>query len=225
MKPLSADSVLARGLGWLAAAVIRHPRRFVYPQLVLFLACLALTATRLQFDMNQDDLVGPNQKYHRSFLALHREFPRLENELVVVVESDEAEKNRQFIERLAMKMAPQTNWFSDIFYQQNLAMLGTKALFYVPTNDLASIAATLRQDQPFIRQFMRTTNLVSFFEQVNTAFRTAPRQANAQTESLVQSLPVLTRILTQADAALEMPGTPPPPGIACSPRIRPTMPW
>ncbi len=214
MKPLSADSVLARGLGWLAAAVIRHPRRFVYPQLVLFLACLALTATRLQFDMNQDDLVGPNQKYHRSFLALHREFPRLENELVVVVESDEAEKNRQFIERLAMKMAPQTNWFSDIFYQQNLAMLGTKALFYVPTNDLASIAATLRQDQPFIRQFMRTTNLVSFFEQVNTAFRTAPRQANAQTESLVQSLPVLTRILTQADAALEMPGTPPPPGIA-----------
>ena len=164
--------------------------------------------------MNQDDLVGPNQKYHQNFLALQKEFPQQGNDLVVVVESEDIEKNRQFVERLAAKMAPETNLFQDIFYQHDLAMMGTKALFFVPTNDLAAIQTTLHDDLPFIRQFTQTTNLVTFFEQINTEFRTTPRETNAQTESLVQSLPVLTRILTQANAALQMPGKPPSPGVA-----------
>lgn len=214
MKALSADTLLARTLAWLAAAVCRHPRWFVYPQLVLVLASVVVTVAFLQFDMNQDDLVGPNLKYHKNFLALQKEFPNQGDDLAVVVESEDVEKNRQFVERLAMKMAPETNLFLNIFYQQDFAVLGTKALFFVPTNDLASIEAKLHDDFPFIQKFTQTTNLISFFEQINTAFRTTPREANAQTESLAQSLPVLTRILTQASAALQMPGHPPSPGVA-----------
>jgi hypothetical protein len=214
MKALSADSLLARMLAWLAAAVCRHPRWFFYPQLALLLASVAVSVAFLQFDMNQDNLVGPNLKYHRNFLALQKEFPQQGSDLAVVVESEDTEKNRQFVERLAMKMAPETNLFLNIFYQQDFAVLGTKALFFVPTNDLASIQTKLRDDFPFIQKFTRTTNLVSFFEQINTAFHTTPREANAQTESLAQALPVLTRILTQANAALQMPGQPPSPGVA-----------
>ena len=213
MKALSADSLLARLLGKLAMAICRYPRWFLYPQVMLFLASIGVTAF-LQFDMNQDNLVGPNLKDHRNFLALQKEFPEQGNDLVVVVESGDVEKNRQFVERLAMKMASETNLFRDVFYQQDLAVLGTKALFFVPTNDLAAIQAKLRDGLPFIQQFTQTTNLVTFFEQVNTSFRTAPRGTNAQTDSLVQSLPVLTRILTQAAADLQMPGEPPSPGVA-----------
>ncbi len=214
MKALSEDSLLARALARLAAAVCRHPRWFVWPQVALLLASVAATVALLQFDMNQDDLVGPNLKYHKNFLALQKEFPQQGSDLAVVVESEDVEKNRQFVERLAMKMAPETNLFLNIFYQQDFAVLGTKALFFVPTNDLASIQAKLHDSFPFIQKFTQTTNLVMFFEEINTAFRTAPREENAQTESLVQSLPVLTRILAQADAALQMPGQPPSPGVA-----------
>jgi len=214
MKALSADSLLARLLAMLAAAVCRHPRWFVYPQAALFLVCVLYTVGYLQTDMNRDNLVGPNQKYHQTFLALQKEFPQQGNDLAVVVESEDTEKNRQFVERLAAKMAPETNLFCDLFYQHDLPMMGTKALFFVPTNDLATIQTMLHDDMPFIRQFTQTTNLVSFFEQINTAFRTAPRETNAQTESLVQALPVLTRILTQAADGLQMPGQPPSPGVA-----------
>jgi hypothetical protein len=214
MKALSTDSLLARLLGKLAAAVIRRPRWFVYPQLALFVASILVTVAWLQFDTNRDDLVGPNLKYHRNFLALQKEFPQQGDDLVVVVESGDTEKNRQYVERLAAKMTPETNLFRDVFYQQNPAMLGTKALFFVPTNDLAAIQTTLHDDLPFIRQFTQTTNLISFFEQINTAFRTAPRETNAQTESLVQALPVLQRIVTQAADDLQMPGKPPSPGVA-----------
>jgi len=214
MKALSADTFLARLLGKLAAAVIRHPRWFVWPQLALLVASIAVTVVFLQFDTNRDDLVGSNLKYQRNFLALQKEFPQQGNDLVVVVQSDDLEKNRQFIERLAAKMMPETNLFRDVFYQHDLAMMGTKALFFVPETNLADIRTTLHNDSPFIRQFTQTTNLISFFEQINTDFRTAPAEASAQTESLVQALPVLTRILTQATAGLQMPGNPPSPGVA-----------
>ena len=214
MKALSADSVLARLLAQLATAVFRHPRWFIYPQAALFLVSVLYTVGYLQTDMNRDNLVGPNQKYHQNYLALQQEFPQEGNDLVVVVESENLEKNRQFVERIAAKMEAETNLFSDVFYQTNMAVMGAKALLFASEEDLVELKKVLDDTLPFIRQFTRTTNLVSFFEQVNTAFRTAPRETNAQTESLVQALPALTRIVTQAADSLDRPGIPPSPSMA-----------
>jgi hypothetical protein len=212
MKPLSSDSSLARLLAWLAAAVCRHPRWFLYPQLGLFVVCVLYTWVFLQFNTSRDDLVGSNKTYHQNYLRLKKEFPQ-QSDLVVVIESENVEKNRQLAERIGAKLAAETNLFADVFYKGDLPMMGAKALLFVPETDLGSLQKTLEADLPFIRKFTQTTNLVSFFDQINTAFRTAPRETNAQTESLIQSLPALTRIVTQADASLSRPGTPPSPGV------------
>src|ERR1700744_2463207 len=126
MKPLSRDSFLARLLGKLAAAIIARRLLFIWPQAALFAVGVLVTVFFLQFDTNRDDLVGKNEKYEKNFLALQKEFPQQGNDLVVVVESDDQEKNRQFVERLAAKMQSQTNLFRDIFYQHDLAAMGTK---------------------------------------------------------------------------------------------------
>src|SRR3984957_8164661 len=212
MKALSADSFLGRLLAKLAAAVIRRPRWFVYPQVALFFACIFYTVSYLQFDTNRDDLVGSNKKYQHNFLEFKKEFPQ-QDDLVVVVESENLEKNRQFVERLGAKLAAETNLFCDAFYKGDLPMMGSKALLFVDETNLADLKNTLHDELPFIRQFTRTTNLISFFEQINTAFRTAPREGNAQTDSLIHSLPALTRIVTQADDSLNRPGAPPSPGV------------
>ena len=214
MKTLSADSILARLLNKLATTIFRHPRWFVYPQAVLFVVCVLYTVGFLKADMNQGDLVGPNQRYHENYVRLKKEFPEQGNDLAVVVESGNPEKNRQFVERLARKMTVETNLFRAVFYQHDPAMMGTKALYLVPEDGLAGIKAKLHAAMPFIRQFTQTTNLVLFFDQINTAFRTAPHETNAQTAALVQAVPVLTRILTQANACLQMSGKPPSPGVA-----------
>jgi hopanoid biosynthesis associated RND transporter like protein HpnN len=216
MKALSADSFLARLLAGLAAVVIRHPRWFFWPQIGLFLFCVVYALPKpyghLDFDKNQDNLVGPNQKYHRNFLRFQKEFPQ-PDALVVVVESDNIEKNRQFVERIAAKMQVETNLFRDVFYAQNPMMMGPKGLLYASETNLMELKSMLHAAQPFIRQFTQTTNLISFFEQINTAFRTAPREANAETDSLVNSLPALTRIVTQATDSLQRSGTPPSPNV------------
>ena len=213
MKALSADTLLARVLSRLTVAVCRHPRWFVYPQAALFLACVVYTARYLETDMNRDNLVGPNHKNHENYLRLQKEFPQQGNDLEVVVEGENLEKNRQFVERIAAKMEAETNLFRDVFYEQSLSVMGAKALLFADESDLVELKQKLDDALPFLRQFTRTTNLISFFDQVNTDFRTAPRETNAQTESLMQAIPALTRIVTQATDCLGRPGTPPSPSV------------
>ncbi|MEJ0088665.1 MAG: MMPL family transporter [Limisphaerales bacterium] len=212
MKALSTDSFLARFLARLAAAVCRHPGWFFYPQILLFIACIVYAVAFLQFDTSRDNLVGSNKKYHQNYLNFKNEFPQ-QSDLVVVIESENVEKNRQFAERIGAKLEAETNLFTDVFYKGDLPMMGAKALLFVPENELVNLKKTLQDVSPFIQKFTQTTNLVSFFDQINTAFRTAPRETNAQTESLIQSLPALTRIITQADESLKRTGTPPSPGV------------
>ena len=212
MKALNAHSLLARWLGRLTAAILRHPRHFVWPQVILFGLCVAYTCFHLTMDMDNDNLVGPNLKYHRNHLAMIREFPE-PDKLVVVVESDDIEKNRQFVERIAAKMQLETNYFQDVFFQQNLSIMREKTLLYASESDLADMQGLLRTAQPFIQQFTQTTNLVSLFEQVNTAFRTADHEETAETRSLVKSLPSLTRIVSQANEAMQRAGVPPSPNV------------
>src|SRR6266550_820865 len=212
MKSLTEDTVFARLLAWLASAVFRHQRLFLYPQLVLFVVCVVYTGFNLKFDMSRNDLVGSNKKYHQNFLQFKKEFPT-QDDLVVVVESENAEKNRQFVERIGAKLEAETNLFRDVFYKGDLKMLGSKALLFVPEQDLAGLKKTLQDFQPFIQKFAHVTNLISLVSMINNQFRTASREQNAQTESLLKALPALERIVTQATASLNRSGTPPSPGV------------
>ena len=212
MKALSPDSFLGRWLGKLASAIVRRPHWFFWPQVVLFFLCIAVTVKYLQFDTDRNNLVGGNQRYHHNFLEFQKEFPQ-QDDLVVVVESENVEKNRQFVERLGARLEAETNLFKDVFYKGDLPMMGSKALLFVPESALAGLRDTLRDDLPFIQKFSQTTNLVSFFELVNTQFRTAKRETNAQNDTLVNSLPALDRILQQARESLERAGAPPSPGV------------
>jgi len=214
IRPLSTDNLIARSLNALASAVVRHRRLFLYPQLALFVVSLLVTVRYpgIAFDTSRNDLVGANKKYHQNFLRFKKEFPT-QDDLVVVVESEDAEKNRQFVERLGARLEAETNLFHDVFYKGDLKMLGPKALLLVSDKDLADLSKTLKDFRPFIAQFTRTTNLVSLFNMVCAQFRTAKQETNAENDSLVKALPALERIITQATASLHREGTPPSPGV------------
>ncbi len=216
MKTPSADSLAARVLTRLARSIYRYPRLFFYPQVLLFVACVFYALPKpygwLEFDTSRKSLVGPNKRYHENFLAFKKEFPA-QDDLVVVVESEDAEKNRQFVERLGAKMEAEPDLFRDVIFKGDLKMMGAKALLFVPEEDLGKLRDRLHDYRPFIEQFTRTTNLVSLFDLVNTQFRTARRAREGEGQSLVKALPALERILQQATAGLNRPGLPPSPGV------------
>jgi hopanoid biosynthesis associated RND transporter like protein HpnN len=153
MKRLSTDTYFARTLSVLARSVLQYRWWWIAPQLVLFGICVFYARPKqlggyLELDMDRDNLVGKNMQYHKAFMEFKGEFPA-QDDLVVVAESEDPEKNRQFVERLGPKLEAakvrvpwnpkskelvdsSTNLFRDVFYKGDLKMLGTKALLFVP---------------------------------------------------------------------------------------------
>lgn len=206
-------------LNRLADGVIRHPRWFFYPHLLLFAFCVWFTIFspwHLEFDSSRDNLVGGDKRYHQNFLRFKKEFI-LPDELVVVVESEDKEKNRQFVERLGTKLEAETNLFMDVVWKGDLKMLGRKALLFVPEPELGELHKTLRDYRPFLETFSRANSLPSLFNLVNQEFgkqiNNQGQEPSPEIDALIKALPALDRILSQASDSLERPGTPPTPGI------------
>lgn len=213
MKPSTGARLVEQVLEHLTRFVIRNRRKLLWAHMAAFVLSVFVTAMWLEFNTSRNDLVGANKRYHQNYLRLLEEFP-FQEDLVVVVESEDAEKNRQFVERIGARLQQETNLFRSVFYKGDLRTLGPKALLLVPEPDLQELLRMLQDYKPFIRQFSSTTNLVSLFEMVNTQIRTAKREADAQTKSLMNALPALERIIRQGTASLQRPGSPPSPGVA-----------
>jgi len=213
-----ADSFIVRLLRRLAGFLFRRPGWVVWPQVALFAVAVWFTAKRLQFDPERNSLVDSGAEYHRNFLAMRAEFPG-EDDLVAVIESEDTEKNRQFVERLAARLEPHTtarhptNLLTDLFYKGDLTVMGPKALLFVPEADLAELRRSLDEYRPFLTQFSAASNLLSLFQRVNTTIRTSARGPSEQTDSLLGALPALERIVRRATDTLARPGMPPSPGV------------
>ena len=100
---------------------------------------------------SRNDLVGAKKKYHQNFLRFKKEFPT-QDDLVVVVESADHEKNRQFVERLGAKLEAEPKLFHDVFYKGDPKMMGRKALLFFPEDDLRDLNQTLKDYRPFLAQ-------------------------------------------------------------------------
>jgi uncharacterized protein len=212
------NSILARALFKLADAVLARPSWFVWPQIALFVVAVWFTVARLTFNLDRNALVGSDQPYHRNFLALKEEFTD-QDDIVCVVESDDLEKNRQFVERLGRRLeaestlANPTNLFTDVFYKGDMKMLGKKALLFVPGTNLVELQTKLADYRPFIDQFAGASNLAGLFTRINAMIRHSGRETNAQTDSLLGAIPALERIVRRATGSLGLIGPPPSPGV------------
>src|SRR5437867_4124942 len=162
MKQQIGDTLFARALTVLARLVLRFPRPVVYLELILFVLCVYYTKTNLKFDMSRNNLVGAEKRYQQIYAASKKEFPTQED-LVVVVQSEDPERNRQFVERLGARLEAETNLFKNVFFKGDLKMLGNKALLLVPGDKLEILKERLASFTPLLEPFTRATNLNSLF--------------------------------------------------------------
>lgn len=214
----SADSLIHRLLEALARAVLARPRWFVWPQWVLVACCTAYTVSRLEFVMDRNALLDSTLDYNRNFLAYRAEFPA-QSDLVAVVESEDPEKNRQFVERLATRLEQEstarspTNLLTDVFYKGDLKLMGPKALLFVPQTNLVELNRILGEYRPFLQQFAQASNLNTLFDGVNQTIRLSGSRPEQESTALMDALPALERIVRRATESLSRPGSPPSPGV------------
>lgn len=204
--------IFVRILERVAHVVLCHPRWFFWPQVALAVLCVLYTIAGLEFSTSRNDLVSDKLHYHHIFLEFRKEFSA-QDDIVVLVESENPEKNRQFIERLGARVEANPTLFTDVFFRGDLPMLGPKALLFLDDPTLGELQTRLREYRPFLNEVVGTTNLGSLFQVINRKFRTAQRAPEGENESLIGTLPALERIVSQARESLVRSGTPPSPGV------------
>jgi len=203
---------LERLLHRLAGCILRHRGWFIYPQILLFGVSLMFAYPRLEFRADRDVLVSTEQGYHRQWLELKEEF-RMQENLVTLVESDDLEKNRQFVERLAARLKAEPSLFENIFFKGDLRALGSKGLLFLPEQRLEEMLQALRDAEPLIQTFSEVTNLASLFSEVDGQMRAVPLE-EAGRHPLTTAVPALTRIVQQGSGSVKRSGIPPSPGIS-----------
>lgn len=203
-----------RFLSRLAEAIYYRPRIFFYPILALLLLSVFYTARNWQVSTSRNDLVDAKEKYHQNFLEFRAEFPS-QDDLVAVVESGDMMKNRQFVERLAIKLEARPDIFTNVFYKGDPTMLGSKGMLLIPEKDLETMRDLLGDYRPLMEQFGQATNLNSLLTLVTRQFAAAGKNeaARKDAESMIEGLPALERIVLEAKDSLRRTGTPPSPGI------------
>src|ERR1051325_2613848 len=149
------QSLPARTLRWLADSIYHHRRWYLYSQVALMLVCILYTTgyfipgKQLLFLTSRNDLVGGEKEYHKNYLKFKDEFPN-PDDLGVVVESENREKNRQFVERLGAKLDRETNLFAGVLYKGDLKLMGPKALLFLTEEELKGLQQTFAEYRPFL---------------------------------------------------------------------------
>src|SRR6185436_6488979 len=96
----------------------------------------------LRFSTSRSDLVSAKEKYQKTHLLLKQEF-KFQNSLVAIVESENQDKNRHFVERLAFRLRSEPKLFQDVYYKGDMKMMGSKALLFLPDETLEELGTAL----------------------------------------------------------------------------------
>lgn len=212
MRPLH-EQLAGRLLHKLADRLQAHPLWFIFPQVLLLVLCVVYTTTHLRFSTHRSDLVSADEKYQKTHLLLQQEF-KFQNSLVAIVESEDQDKNRQFVERLAFRLRIEPHLFQDVYYKGDLKMMGPKALLFLPEATLDELQRTLVENAPVIQTFSQVGSLNSLFELVNRQLREAGSAASTQRSLLSGSVPVLRRIVEESSRSIAGTGVTLAPGVA-----------
>jgi len=208
-----STTLATRALGLLAIGVCRHPVAFVLPQILLFAAGVGYTLLNLEFHTNRNALIDPDRQYHRNFLDYQQNFDS-KDDIVVVVESEDSEKNRQFVERLGARLEKEPNLFSSVFYKGDLTLLGDKALLYLEDDSaIEEMQQRISASRSLIETFQRIDSLESLINEIKGRFLSAPDPSGTNASDLLDALPALQRVLTQANVSVIHRGVPGSPGI------------
>ncbi len=142
--------VLGDALRALTRFVSRRPRLTLWVVLLVSLACIAATVVVLQFKTNRADLINPDAAFHQRWINYTESFGEA-SDMVVVVESKDAETIKQVIDDLGARMQAEPDRFSHVLYKVEPGKLLEKGLQYLSPEQLDAGLGRLEYYRPVVQ--------------------------------------------------------------------------
>lgn len=152
----------AKGGGLLFSLAARHPWLVLLTALFLSALSLWYTSHRMEFLTGRDDLMPKNTSFHRDYRAYRAEFGSKE-EIVVVVESADAERAGLFGARLYEAISRDRKHFSQVFYPYALPFFQKNGLLFMPLEELRELRRNITLAAPVLKELSAAPSVQTLF--------------------------------------------------------------
>jgi len=181
-----STSLIARALGGLTRGVVRFPLATVMVSLAVAVVATVLASSRMEFKTSRLDLLNPQSGYNRLWIEYIEDFGD-EDDVVVVVEGDDAEQVVPVLREIAVALSAEPQHFHAILHEIDLSAIRRKGLYYLSEPQLAELARMTEGVEPLVRGDWSALQLSAMLEE-------AAQQPRAD--------PSLDRLVTSLSAAI-----------------------
>lgn len=148
--------------GLLFSLAARHPWLVLLLALILSALSLWFTSQRMEFLTGRDDLMPKNTSFNRDYREFRAEFGSMDD-IVVVIESADAERAGVFGGRLHDALAKDKKHFSELFYPYALPFFRKNGLLFMPLEDIKELHQNLTLAAPVLKELSRSPSVQTLF--------------------------------------------------------------
>ena len=146
----------------LFAFVARRPRLILGVALLLSVLSVIYTINNMQFLTGRDDLMPRNAAFQVDYRAYRAEFGDQE-EIVAVIEADDAEKATRAADALYARLKSETGVFREVFYPGGLPFFRKNGLLFMPLEDIQQLRSTLTMAAPVLKDLASAPSVQTLF--------------------------------------------------------------
>ncbi|HJV35694.1 MMPL family transporter [Geomonas sp.] len=148
--------------GFLFSLSSRYPWMVLLVALVLSALSLWYTTQRMEFLTGRDDLMPKNTSFNRDYQAYRAEFGNPED-IVVVIESADAERAGAFGQKLYDAFSRDKEHFSDVFYPYALPFFKNNGLLFMDLADLKELHRNISLAAPPLKALAKAPSVQTLF--------------------------------------------------------------
>ncbi|MDD2580588.1 MAG: MMPL family transporter [Desulfuromonadaceae bacterium] len=146
----------------LFAFVSKHPRLILAVALLISSISVIYTVKNMTFLTGRDDLMPRNAPFQVDYRAYRAEFGDQE-EIVAVIESDDAEKSTRAADALYVLLNRDKEQFRDVFYPGGLPFFRKNGLLFMPLDDIKNLRHTLTMAAPVLKDLSASPSVQTLF--------------------------------------------------------------
>ncbi|MEI6306461.1 MAG: transporter, partial [Deltaproteobacteria bacterium] len=148
--------------GRLFAFVYKCPRLILMISLLLSVISVVYTKNNMEFLTGRDDLMPKNAPFQLDYRAYREEFGDQE-EIVAVLESDDAGKTTRAADALYLSLNREKTVFREVFYPGGLSFFRKNGLLLLPLEDIRSLRNTMSMAAPVLKDLAAAPSVQTLF--------------------------------------------------------------
>jgi len=146
----------------LFAFVSRRPRLILGLALLFSVISVIYTKQNMEFLTGRDGMMPKNAPFQVDYRAYQQEFGDQE-EVVVVIESDDAEKATRCGDAIFERLNREKGVFREVFYPGGLPYFRKNGLLFMPLEDIKNLRTTLTMAAPVLKDLAAAPSVQTLF--------------------------------------------------------------